>query len=71
MEVDGRGIIQHPSIEPTELIDEDCLVREMNNITLDANPAEFFNFFMYGILLNSVGILGLIGNIISITILSR
>ena len=51
--------------------DEDCYVKELNFTDMTENSSEFFNFFMYGVLLNIVGVLGLLGNIISITILSR
>lgn len=42
------------------------------NCTLNENPDEaYFEFIMYGILVNTIGILGIFGNIISMIILSR
>jgi len=37
----------------------------------DEGSDELFPFLVYGILLNSVGVLGLVGNVISVMILTR
>lgn len=48
------------------LTNDPCIIRRG-----DEGSEDFYHFMVCGICLNAVGILGLIGNIISITILSR
>jgi hypothetical protein len=56
-------------------------MEELNNLTTFGEPIEFendewsfdvtFEFIVHGILINSVGVLGLLGNVVSIVVLSR
>lgn len=46
--------------------DTDCIIREHID-----GPSDVFSFVMYGVLLNIVGLIGLVGNVFSILVLSR
>merc|ERR1719500_592081 len=51
---------------------QDAQDGNLSSLDLEENNYDhFFEFWLYGVLLNLIGVLGLIGNTISITILSR